>query len=66
MSTKAKNAILKMLEKPRENFHFIFTSMETLPAGGLKSRCVTFPFKPAGMGDIMYYLKDLLEKTGNW
>lgn len=66
LSTKAKNAILKMLEKPRENFHFIFTSMETLPAGGLKSRCVTFPFKPAGMGDIMYYLKDLLEKTGNW
>ena len=66
LSTKARNALLKMLEKPREGFYFIFTSMETLPASGLKSRCVTFPFRPAGMGDIMYYLKDLLERTNNW
>lgn len=66
LSTKAKNALLKILERPKEGFYFIFTSMETLPAGGIKSRCVPFSFKPAGMGDLMYFLKGLLEKTNNW
>lgn len=66
LSKKAKDSLLKMLEKPREDVHFIFTSMETLPAGGLKSRCVQFPFKPAGMGDLMYYLKSVLERNGAW
>lgn len=66
LSTKAKNALLKILEKPKDNIHFIFTSMEKLPASGISSRCVPFLFKPAGMSDVMFFLKDLLEKTGTW
>lgn len=66
LSSKAKNALLKLLEKPKDNVHFIFTSMEKLPASGISSRCVPFLFKPAGMGDLMFFLKDLLEKTGMW
>ena len=66
LSSKAKNSLLKLLEKPKENVHFIFTSMEKLPASGISSRCVPFIFKPAGVGDLMYFLKDLLEKTNTW
>src|SRR5574344_325335 len=63
LSDKAKNSLLKILESPKENRHFLFTTMaETLKATGLTSRCQIFKFKYATALDIMYYLKSCLEK----
>lgn len=64
MSKDAQNALLKILERPQRNIYFIFTAMTPLPPGGLSSRCVTFRFDEASTGDIMYCLKNILEKNG--
>ena len=60
-SKDAVNAMLKILESPKKNIHFIFTAMKDMPASGIKSRCQTFKFKPANFQDIMLYLKSQME-----
>lgn len=62
LSTKAKNSLLKTLEMPKKNVHFIFTSMENMASSGLTSRCEVFKFKPATTLEIMYYLKEIMDK----
>lgn len=67
LSKQAANALLKVLEQPRDNIHFILLSMETNGvSGALQSRCQTFKFKPVLMRDTMVLLKKLLEKEGLW
>lgn len=61
LSTKAKNSLLKTLEMPKKNIHFIFTSMDNMTSSGLTSRCEVFKFKPATTLEIMYYLKGIME-----
>jgi DNA polymerase III gamma/tau subunit len=67
LSTGAGNALLKILETPQENVHFILLSMQ---AGGvsnaIQSRCLTFNFKPVGIADTMRALKRIMEKEELW
>lgn len=67
LSAAAKNAMLKLLEKPREHVHFILLSMinSGIPVA-IQSRCQTFPFKPFTTKDVMMALKDVMDKTGVW
>lgn len=67
LSTSAKNALHKMLEKPRNHVHFILLSMESdgLPPS-IKNRCQTFTFKPFSATEIAFGLKSIMEKTGAW
>lgn len=66
LSTKAKNAMLKILEQDRPNVHFIFTSMANLPRGGFASRCVPFNFGQASVKDLMMFMAKTLESEGLW
>ena len=73
LSDAARNSLLKILETKRKNIHFILLSMD-LKFGatakqdtrGLVSRCQFFPFKFASVEQILYYLKYIMEKTGDW
>jgi DNA polymerase III subunit gamma/tau len=67
LSNGAKNALLKILEKPRKNVHFILLSMNNtgVPAP-IQSRCQTFFFKPISTIDTMRALKSIMEKEGLW
>lgn len=62
LSTKAKNSLLKTLEKPVKGIHYIMTSMEDLKASGLTSRCQVFKFPPVQVSELMMYLADTMEK----
>jgi DNA polymerase-3 subunit gamma/tau len=64
LSKAAKNALLKVTEKPKENIHFILTSMEPLESGGLTSRCVKFNFEEAEQSDIINCMAGVLQKAG--
>lgn len=67
LSTAAKNSLLKTLEHPRDKIHFILLSMEYGGAPtGFASRCVPFNFKRLTTKELMFYLKDILEKEGLW
>lgn len=67
LSAAGKAALLKLLERPRKNIHFILLSMVN---GGIplpiKSRCQTYTFKAFNAKDIMFALKDVLEKMDLW
>lgn len=63
LSTKAKNSLLKTLEKPVKGIHYIMTSMEDLKASGLTSRCQVFKFPPATVMSLMMYLAGVMEKV---
>lgn len=67
LSTAAKNALHKILEKPRKNVHFILLSMATsgLPAS-IQSRCQTYNFKYFDLPAIALGLKTTMEKLGLW
>ena len=51
LSTKAKNAMLKILEMKKPHVHFIFTTMENLGRNGFTSRSVQFNFQQAQIKD---------------
>ena len=67
LSVAAKNAMLKLLEKPRDHVVFILLSMVNsgIPPA-IQSRCQTFTFKPFTTKDIMFALKDVMDKTNVW
>jgi DNA polymerase-3 subunit gamma/tau len=67
LSTAAKNSLLKVLEKPRENVYFILLSMVNtgLPPA-IQSRCQKFNFKPFNNFDILVGLKTILTNQGLW
>jgi DNA polymerase III subunit gamma/tau len=67
LSAKAKSALLKVLEKPKHNVYFILLSMVStgLPME-IQSRCQVYNLKPFTTSDIMYALKDILEKEHLW
>jgi DNA polymerase-3 subunit gamma/tau len=64
LSSAAKNALLKVTEKPKERIHFILTSMEPLESGGLTSRSVKFYFEEAEQSDIINCMASVLQRTG--
>jgi DNA polymerase-3 subunit gamma/tau len=66
LSTAAKNSLLKTLEHPRKNIHFILLSMEFGGISGFTSRCATFNFKQFTPMEIMYYLKQIMQEEGLW
>lgn len=67
LSSGAINALLKVLEDPKEDVHFILLSMQ---AGGIPpaiiSRCQVFDFKPVGVKDTMLALRHILEEEQLW
>jgi DNA polymerase-3 subunit gamma/tau len=67
LSAKAKSALLKVLEKPKDNVYFILLSMVNtgLPME-IQSRCQVYNLKPFTTSDIMYALKYILEKENIW
>ena len=67
LSASAKNALHKILEKPRSHVHFILLSM--FPNGlppSIQSRCQTYTFKAFGMKEIAYGLKDVMTTLKLW
>lgn len=67
MSSKAINALLKVIEAPLVNVHFIILSMNPkaieLPAG---SRNQSFSFSPFFQKDILLGLQQDLKRIGKW
>ena len=66
LSPAAIDAFLKVTETPRKNFHFIFTAMARIPNPALMSRCSKFNFVPFSTKDILFYLKEIMEKSNLW
>ena len=65
LSTAALNALLKVMESPQPNVHFILLSMEEKGIrGAIKSRCQVFKVKPLSITDIMLTLHDVMIKSG--
>lgn len=67
LSSAAINALLKILEHPQDNIHFILLSMK--PGGAppaIQSRCQVFNFKPFTIQETMLALKSIMEKQGYW
>ena len=58
-SGKAKEAVLKLIEKPRKNTYFIFTSMTKLDKS-VESRCSCNYLKPLQREEVQDYLFDIL------
>jgi DNA polymerase-3 subunit gamma/tau len=67
LSSGAINALLKILETPQDNVHFLLLSMQRggIPAA-IQSRCQIFNFKAIGIVDTMMALKSTMEKLGLW
>lgn len=65
LSTAAINALLKVMESPQPNVHFILLSMEEkgIP-GAIKSRCQVYKVKPLSIKDIMLTLHNVMIKSG--
>ena len=65
LSTAAINALLKVMESPQPNVHFILLSMEEkgIP-GAIKSRCQVYKVKPLNIKDIMLTLHNVMIKSG--
>ena len=70
LSTQAKNAFHKFLEKPSPYVHFILLSMSEANGNkvppSIMDRCQPYHFKPISEKDIAYTLKGILEKEGLW
>jgi DNA polymerase III subunit gamma/tau len=67
LSTSAKNALHKILEKPRNHVHFILLSMVSsgLPPS-IQSRCQTYNFKPFALKEVALGLKKTMEDMDIW
>ncbi len=67
LSTAAKNALHKILEKPRNHVHFILLSMVSngLPVS-IQSRCQVYNFKPFTLLEIAVGLKETLVRLNLW
>jgi DNA polymerase III subunit gamma/tau len=67
LSTSAKNALHKILEKPRSHVHFILLSMVSngLPVS-IQSRCQVYNFKYFTLKEIAIGLKEIMEKLNLW
>ncbi len=67
LSAQAKNAMLKLLERPREHVVFILLSMVNggVPVA-IQSRCQTYSFKPFTTQEVMLALKGIMDQTGVW
>lgn len=70
LSTAAKNAFHKFLEKPSPYVHFILLSMTDANGNkvpqSIMDRCQPYHFKNIVEKDIAYALKGILEKEGLW
>lgn len=68
LSTSAMNALLKVLEDPSPNVHFILLSMMDKKgvSNAIKSRCQVFKLKDIGIADLMKAMKNVMVKTGDW
>jgi DNA polymerase III subunit gamma/tau len=67
LSDSAKNALHKILEKPRNHVHFILLSMYStgLPTS-IQTRCQTYNFKAFETYDIAMGLKATMERLNLW
>ena len=66
LSTAAKNSLLKSLETPRKNIHYLFLAMENMTNSGFVSRCVPFKFKFVPVVDLMKFMAVILKEEGIW
>lgn len=68
LSSAAQNALLKVLEDPGANTHFILLSMND--KGGvsapIKSRCQVFSIKSLKTKELMIAMKHVMELAGTW
>lgn len=67
LSDSAKNALHKILEKPRNHVHFILLSMYSsgLPTS-IQTRCQTYNFKAFEIYEIAMGLKATMERLNLW
>ena len=67
LSNAARYALLKILEQPNANTHFILLSMESngIP-NSIKSRCQVYNVKLLDVKSTMYALKHVLEEEELW
>jgi DNA polymerase-3 subunit gamma/tau len=67
LSSAAINALLKILEHPQDDVHFILLSMKQGGAPpAIQSRCQVFNFKPFSVKETMLALKAIMERKGYW
>ena len=68
MSSAAQNALLKVLEEPDTNTHFILLSMNDKNgvSAPIKSRCQVFTVKALKITDLMKAMKHVMKITGDW
>lgn len=68
LSSSAQNALLKVLEDPDTNTHFILLSMNDKNgvSAPIKSRCQVYPIKSLKTVDLMKAMKHVMEMTGDW
>lgn len=67
LSVKAKNALLKLIEKPMKNVYFILLSMiaNGVPKA-IQDRCQTYTFWAFSKKDVMLALQSDLKRVGMW
>lgn len=67
LSAGAKAALLKVLESPVKNVHFILLSMKNSGfSPAILSRCQVYDFKPYTPAEIMVSLQSSLKKKNLW
>ena len=68
LSTAAQNALLKVLEDPDANTHFILLSMNDKNgvSAPIKSRCQVYSIKSLKTVDLMKAMKHVMEVSGSW
>lgn len=68
LSTAAQNALLKVLEDPDANTHFILLSMNDKNgvSAPIKSRCQVYSIKSLKTVDLMKAMKHVMEISGDW
>ena len=67
LSVKAKNALLKLIEKPMKNVYFILLSMVAngIPKA-IQDRCQSYNFWAFSKKDVMLALQSDLKRIGLW
>ena len=68
LSSAAQNALLKVLEDPDANTHFILLSMNDKSgvSAPIKSRCQVYSVKSLKTADLMKAMKHVMEVSGDW
>ena len=57
LTSSAKTALLELIEKPRKNVHFMFTTMDSSKIDkSVKDRCQVYKFKPVKTEEISDHL----------